>query len=317
MRGALIVGIGHYSFGELKGCVKDAKDLSDVLRRDEFNKRNFDIELKVSGENEPEISQKSLRKSLIRLFSTNSEVALFYFSGHGTENNLGGYIVTQDAQQYNEGIAVAEILQLANESKARDKIIILDCCHSGHMGNLPLIKNDTAILSMGVSILTASTPSGNAYTSRDGSFFTSLIIQAMQGGAADILGKVSVPGIYSYLDQALGFFHFRPLFKSHVESLVSLRDCKPAVEIEVLHKMTEYFHTDDHLFQLDPEFEPTYDAHVVGKVIILGHLQKYRDARLLIPVNEVHMYDAVMNSKHCCLTPQGKYYWLLVKNELI
>ncbi|MDR3007200.1 MAG: caspase family protein [Sphingobacterium sp.] len=315
MRGALIVGISHYSFGVLPGCIEDAKELAATLSKDEFKKRNFDIDLLVS-ENE-EITQKSLRKRIERLFSTNSEVALFYFSGHGTERNLGGYIVTQDAEKYNEGISVYEILQLANESQARDKIIILDCCNSGHMGNLPIIRNDLAVLSKGVSIITATNAKQNSTVTSSGSLFTLLLIQALQGGAADILGKVTIPGVYNYLDQALGFFHIRPLFKSHVESLVSLRDCKPAVDLEVLQKIIEYFHTDDYLFPLDPEFEPTFDGHDIEKVRVLSHLQCYRDARLLLPTEEIHMYDAVMKSKNCCLTSQGKYYWLLVKNGLI
>jgi hypothetical protein len=315
MRGALIVGISHYSFGELPGCVKDAQELATTLRKDDFNNRNFDIDLMVSGQDD--ITQKSLRKRIERLFSTNSEAALFYFSGHGTESNLGGYIVTQDAEKYNEGVSVYEILKLANESEARDKIIILDCCNSGHMGNLPIIRNDLAVLSKGVSIITATNAKQSSYVSASGSLFTSLLIQALQGGAGDILGKVTIPGVYNYLDQALGFFHIRPLFKSHVESLVSLRDCKPTVDLEVLQKITEYFHIEDYLFPLDPEFEPTFDKHIIEKVVILSHLQSYRDARLLLPVDEPHMYDAVMKSKKCCLTAQGKYYWLLVKNGLI
>jgi len=71
------------------------------------------------------------------------------------------------------------------------------------------------------------------------------------------------------------------------------------------------------LFPLDPEFEPTYEDHIIEKVKVLEHLQKYRDARLLLPVDENYMCDAVMNSKKCCLTAQGKYYWVLVKNGLI
>lgn len=82
MRGALIVGVNEYNFGELPGCVKDAQDLAKVLHRDDFNKRNFDIDLMTSDQ-EP-ITQKSLRKRIEKLFFTNSEVALFYFSGHGT-----------------------------------------------------------------------------------------------------------------------------------------------------------------------------------------------------------------------------------------
>lgn len=317
MRGALIVGIGHYPFGKLNGSVNDANNMAAVLLKDEFGKRNFDIDLMVSEETTINITQKSLRRKLEKLFSTNSEVALFYFSGHGTENNLGGYIVPQDAEKYNEGISVHEILQFANDSDARDKIIILDSCHSGHMGNTPIIKNDVALLRKGVSILTSSNSKEKSFESGNGSIFTTLLIQALQGGAADVLGKVSIPSVYSYLDQGLSFFQQRPLFKSHVSSLVSIRDCRPAVEIDTLQKIVEYFPNDDLDFALNPSFEPTVKDHDPDNAKILSHLQKFRDARLLIPVGADHMYDACMNYKYCRLTQQGRYYWYLVKNNLI
>lgn len=257
MRGALLVGIDHYSFGKLEGCVSDANNMAQILIKDEFGKRNFDIDLMVSEENITSITQKSLRRRIEKLFSTNSEVALFYFSGHGTENNLGGYIVTQDAEKYNEGISVHEILQFANDSEARDKIIILDSCYSGNMGSTPMIRNDVALLRKGVSILTSSNTKEKSFATGTGSIFTKLLIQALQGGAADILGKISIPSVYSYLDQALSFFQQRPLFKSHVSSLVSVRDCKPAVEIDTLHMITKYFQDPDIYFPLDRSYEPS------------------------------------------------------------
>ena len=318
MRGALIVGIDHYTFDKLEGCVNDAKKLSSVLERDAFNKRNFDIDLLVSQENKEIVTRKTLLPKIEKLFSTTSEIALFYFSGHGTENNLGGYIVTQEAEKYNEGISVQDILNLANGSKASDKIVILDCCNSGHMGNVPVLQNnDTALIREGVSILTASRANQKAYESEGSGVFTSLIIEALEGGAADILGKVTIPNVYGYADQALDFFHQRPLLKSHVSALVSIRDCIPAVELNLIHKISIYFDHQNFFFQLNPSFEPTSSNPNPENCTIFSHLQKFRAARLVEPVGEDHMYDAAMNSKTCKLTPQGKYYWYLAKNKLI
>jgi len=44
------------------------------------------------------------------------------------------YIVTKDAINYDEGIAMTEILKMANASPVKNKVTILDCCYSGSMG---------------------------------------------------------------------------------------------------------------------------------------------------------------------------------------
>lgn len=206
---------------------------------------------------------------------------------------------------------------MANCSNAQEKVIILDCCYSGEMGNNPFFDSDTALMRKGVSILVATLSNKKTYTTSSGSIFTSLLIDALQGGAADIFGKVSIPSIYAYVEQALGFFQERPMLKAHVSKLVSIRDCLPAVELEILHKLPVYFTDQNYLYPLDPTYEPTVEGHNPEHVRILKHLQKLRDARLVAVVGEQHMYYAAVNSQHCCLTPQGKYYWYLVSNNLI
>ena len=43
-------------------------------------------------------------------------------------------------------------------------------------------------------------------------------------------------------------------------------------------------------------------------------LQKYRAAKLLVPVGAEHMYFAALESKACRLTPLGRHYWQLAKD---
>jgi hypothetical protein len=79
------------------------------------------------------------------------EIAKFN-SGHGFINSLGDYIVTTDFEKYDEGVSMDDILKFANLSKAKDKIIILDCCHSGafqirlHLGK-QIVIFETVVLS--------------------------------------------------------------------------------------------------------------------------------------------------------------------------
>src|SRR5207248_7445053 len=141
------------------------------------------------------------------------EVALLYFAGHGTENNLGGYIVTPDATRYDECINLTEILTLANKSKARECVIILDSCMSGALGQVPATNSDSANLAQGVSILTAARSGQSSVESAGHGVFTNLVCSALEGGAADVAGHVHAAAIYSYVEQVLGPWDQRPLFK--------------------------------------------------------------------------------------------------------
>ena len=94
-------------------------------------------------------------KNLHSLFKEGeSDIALFYFSGHGTDE-MAGQIVTPDFNGYDMGISMNDILQLANASKSRNKIIILDCCYSGKLGDFS-DNSPNANIGKGVTILTAS-----------------------------------------------------------------------------------------------------------------------------------------------------------------
>ena len=52
-----------------------------------------------------DITKPQLRGEVTQLFETECDIALFYFSGHGLVRSGEGWIVTKDAQRYDEGIA--------------------------------------------------------------------------------------------------------------------------------------------------------------------------------------------------------------------
>lgn len=88
---------------------------------------------------------------------------------------------------------------------------------------MPAVDNVQASLRDGLSILTAARASQPCLERGEAGVFTGLVCSALDGGAADILGNVSVASIYAYVDQALGAWDQRPLFKSHVSRMLSLR----------------------------------------------------------------------------------------------
>ncbi len=322
MRKALVVGIDNYSQCPLRGCCNDADEVAKLLSCNDDGSPNFAVKLQKN------ISTKAiLRKHIEECFSGDADVALFYYSGHGHIDNVGGYLVTPDFTNYDYGVSLQDVLNIANASRCKDKIIILDSCHSGFMGSISTAGQSTAVINEGVTILTASRSIEASVEINGHGLFTSLLIEALCGGAADITGYITPGGIYAYIDKALGPWEQRPVFKTNVTRFTPLRKVTPQVDISIIRRICTYFPSEDAEMPIDPSFEPTNSLDVMHEVIqpyanpdntkIFSDLQKLEGIGLVVPVGEDHMYFAAMRSKTCALTSIGKQYWRLVKDKLI
>ncbi len=99
--------------------------------------------------------------------------------------------------------------------------------------------------------------------------------------------------------------------------LETLRRCEPAVALDTLRKIVTIFPKPDERLNLSPDYEPTAEPRDEAKEAIFATLQKYRAARLLVPIGEEHLYYAAMNYKACELTPLGRFYWNLAERGKI
>jgi hypothetical protein len=246
-----------------------------------------------------------------------NEIALLYFSGHGFINSIGGYIVTPDYKQYDEGISMDEILILTNNSRTKDRIVILDCCHSGAFGSPTLTGNQSAMIGEGVTILTATRDSEAAIEINGHGLFTSLLIDSLNGGAADLKGSITPGSVYAYIDRALGSWEQRPVFKTNVTRFTSLRTAAPPIELEKLRRINELFPDADRDFLLDKSYEDTEKGYDSAHVALFKILQKYERVGLVVPVGEEHMYYAAIHNKACRLSALGKHYWRLVRDHRV
>jgi len=320
IRRALIVGIDDYLQAPLRGCVNDALAITEALTRNHDGSPNFACRTLAAPPDR--ITKANLKEKIEELFSHPADVALLYFSGHGIVSNLGGYLVTPDARKHDEGVAMQDVLTLAINSRIYEIVIILDCCDSGAFGSIPMLNsiNAHAFLREGISVLTASRSGQPSIESGGNGVFTALICDALKGGAADIVGNVTVASVYAFVDQLLGAWDQRPLFKSFVSKLSPLRTCRPDVELPVLRMLPLYFPECDYEYALDPSFEidkTTSLPRNAQNEAIFRHFQAYRNARLLVPVGEKHLYYAAMHSRSCKLTSLGRFYWELVKDGRI
>lgn len=322
MRKALVVGINKYPGSPLSGCINDAEDVERILKRNGDGTVNFSVK-KVLDVN----TKGELRGLIEDCFSGDADIALFYFSGHGYIDAVGGNIVTPDYSKHDMGVSMHDILSIVNTSKCKSKIVILDCCHSGFLGTISTAGQTAAIISEGVTLLTASKSDEPAMEIAGHGVFTSLLLSALSGGAADVTGYITPGGIYAYIDKALGPWEQRPVFKTNVTRFTPLRKVVPQVNEEILRRMITYFDKPDDELNLDPSYEPTntpavehdvIEPHAIKEhVMIFSDLQKLEGVGLVVPCDEEHMYFAAMKSKACKLTPAGQHYWRLVKENII
>lgn len=327
MRKALIVGIDHYDhISPLSGAVSDAYNVKSVLERNADGTLNFATPRLMTGTGPTaRVTRTQLRDAVEELFNDDADIALFYFAGHGYIDDTGGFLCGSDCASGHDGLALSEVMTMANRSKAKNKVIILDSCHGGIAGTHPVVSQ-VAEISDGVTILTASTADQYAMETGGGSgVFTSLFVDALSGAAANLVGAITPGSVYAHIDQSLGNWAQRPVFKTNVKKFVSLRETDAPIELSDLQKLTTLFEDPTTQLALSPSYEPersgaekaTVLAPDPTKTADFSVLQNLVRVNLVRPVDAPHMWHAAMESKACELTVLGQHYWSLVKQDLI
>ena len=127
MRKALCVGIDSYeTIPGLHGCVNDANSVKAALERNGDNTRNFDTKILCATSENSYIDRGELKDAISKLFSGEPEIALLYYAGHGSIDEQGGYLCTSEVHRVDDGLSLEDVMSIASNSKAKNKIIILD-----------------------------------------------------------------------------------------------------------------------------------------------------------------------------------------------
>lgn len=321
MKKALLIGINDYPNGhELTGCIEDIQQVKSVIERNGNGSPNFGVRMLPNVQTTAEVMG-----AIHQLFAGNEDTALLYFSGHGYINNTGAEIVVpqniETSGHYYTGIQMSTIMDIVNRSNVRNKVVILDCCYSGNMGKYNIIDAGST-LNTGVSILTACRDDEVAMEAGGHGLFTELLCNALNGGAADYCGNITIGGVYAYIDRSFGPWDQRPVFKTNVVEFSPLRTVDPRVSISVIRELTSLFTDPAQDLPLDPSYEDTNNPTVkhdyvkpyanADNVKKFKLLQQLQSIGFVKPIDEEYMYFAAMHSKGCRLTELGKYYWRLV-----
>ncbi len=318
-RRALIVGINHYdNLGDawnLHGAVSDAKCVAEMLSTHHNGDPNYRCKLLTSDDAKP-VTRDRLLEALDGLFRNNKDEVLFYFSGHGTVTKTGGHIYTQDATPHTPGILMDELLARANRADEKEIIILLDACMSGTMGNPILFQGNgdysQSLLSKNVSILAASLENEAAMEEAGQGIFTTLLLDALDGTAANILGNITLPSIYSHIEGALGPWDQSPIYKTYAASVNVIRVAAPHIDRPSLRRITELFPSSDALYQLSPKYE--YDRIPETEKQKIGHLfKRYRNVGLVCTEIPGQDFYWVAEDSGCLkLTQLGRHFWGLI-----
>lgn len=140
-RYALVIGNGSYKNVPLNNPVNDASDIANILQE-----LDFDVSKKTNTSRQEIIN--SIRDFENKI--TSSDVALFYYSGHGLQVNGINYIIpigadinTENEVEF-EAVAMNRIM--SKLEKARINIIILDACRDNPYKGFRSAEKGLAIL---------------------------------------------------------------------------------------------------------------------------------------------------------------------------
>lgn len=210
---ALVIGNSNYKDSNLSTLVSpevDIEALRSVLNDKSIG--NFDSVLTISNG-----SLSSVQREIARFFinRTSSDSLLLYFSGHGVLDRRGRlFFAVADTDVdilSGTGLSASFLNDEMEHCFASQKVIILDCCHSGAFGGAKnsigsSVGTKSNFQSSGSVVITAS---DELQIALDGiaskgeitpSIFTKYLIGGLETGNADLNGDghVSLDELYKY-----------------------------------------------------------------------------------------------------------------------
>lgn len=223
------VGVSKYnqSFHPLLKCADTAKAFADAIRKS--RPLTTEVVLLTTDSEDENLQPTSVNvlRALDRLKGRvkPNDLLLFYFGGHGVEQNGQQYLLTRDADLSSSDLVQRSTIALADLRKRMDglntngRLLILDACRetveslksSGGVGGSAAVSKDFLVAGAGWSAgqdKASGTFFGchegqKVYHGQEGSFFGNALVDGLSGKARDNQGQVTVKSLSEYVSKSV------------------------------------------------------------------------------------------------------------------
>lgn len=244
-RDALVVGINAYqNLANLQAAGGDSEAVAQCLEHyGECRVRRCPEMIqdqRATVNPKGQVTTAMLEQALIDLFKPAGtqvpQTAIFYYSGHGLQRHAGiaeGYLATSDSnpQQGHYGLSLNWLRRLLDASPVRQRVIWLDCCHSGELLNY-LEADPGAREGVDRLFMAASRDYEAAYESLDSSHsvFTQALLFSLDPHETPE-GKIGSHRLCSLVNDRMRGELQQPLFESSGSEIVLTRcpEASPSV----------------------------------------------------------------------------------------
>jgi caspase domain-containing protein len=199
---AVLVGVNHYddnlSFGQLTVCAHDATKLAEHLVTGGFEPRRIHLLTDQEEQEKWPLYAIILTKlEVVAKATEEDDLLLFYFSGHGQIDAETGkaYLIPRNgtgAALRRTAIAIQDVKEIMLNAKAKQKVIVLDACHSGANSGIkasrsmsPSFIENVFTQAEGLAIISSCTGGQFSYEwpEKECSVFTFYLLEALRGHA--------------------------------------------------------------------------------------------------------------------------------------
>ncbi|MHA1566130.1 MAG: caspase family protein [Alphaproteobacteria bacterium] len=212
-RWAVLIGINgyHESLGRLKYSVNDCRRLAEVLTTgDDAFPADHVLVLTDDEAAERRPTYGNIHSWLASWLSQPDEddTVLVFFAGHGREMDGKCYLVPADATLQTihvAGIPVPYVQELLSRCKARQKVLVLDACHSGagrDVSTMAAPMMETLSAGKGIYTLTSCDVDelSHEWDDKRQGVFSYYLAEALSGSCPpDSTGRTSIEAVYEWV----------------------------------------------------------------------------------------------------------------------
>lgn len=178
------------------------------------------------------------------------------------------------------------------------------------------------MLAENVTVMAASRQSQTSAESSGHGAFTRVLLDGLEGGATDHLGKVTALGLYGYVSPAFDAWQQRPLLKAHLTEPPVLRMGPPWLEAPLLRDLPKHFSSADARVRLGPAHEgegrPLSPADPgTEEQQQFDYFGRLRNANLVTTDGGRAHYWVALEGGEVYLTMLGRYFWSLADRGVL